>query len=59
MATYDCKTVDCSGKITFPEKDNKPPSLDEMGSHRFVVIEETPIECSVWGVSWYERELKK
>lgn len=61
MVTYNCKTTDCSGEVSFldpSEKLQQQNSGPTSSSVKLVVLEDTPSKCPICGISWYESELK-
>lgn len=62
MPTYACKTKNCKGVLTFPEKSEQPNSAanpPHKNSGMFlIVIKDEPAECSKCGTSYYESELE-
>lgn len=65
MATsYRCKTPNCTGTITFPDKSDQSPSSGPIDLRRLAdtslsVIESPPVRCEVCGNSYFEKEVQK
>lgn len=63
MPTYSCKTKDCEGTLTFPDKAASRDNSTRVDPHKardilLIVIKDEPVECPKCGVSYYERQVK-
>lgn len=57
MPTYDCKTKDCLGKISFPDTSTRGNKSEDDRVIKMIVIGERPVSCKECGKSWYQSEL--
>jgi hypothetical protein len=60
MASFDCRTPGCTGRITFADagEGEDQGRLDQLTGQRLDPSQDKPVECPVCHVVWRERQLR-